>query len=190
MSDCYLVQVDGNGKMQWEVIHRTDARDVVLAGVESDEGGFIVAGYRRTYKWAQFNASDPTAPGGRYPVGRDSAYFLKLEADGGIAWEKTYRRGKEMRVEHMILASNGDLVATGRLVGGLEVVYDSEVVVLRIRDEGWRRVPMYTPIIVIVVLSVVWVFLRRPRRKSRTVRLRDCLEVVGQGLFLLPHLLT
>ncbi|PMQ02381.1 MAG: hypothetical protein CBR30_01695 [Dictyoglomus sp. NZ13-RE01] len=71
--DVYILKIDENGELVWEKIFGGKYYDVVSSIQQTSDGGYIVAGYTKSF-----------GAGGR------DVYILKLDANGELVWQKTF----------------------------------------------------------------------------------------------------
>jgi hypothetical protein len=69
--DIYLIKTDANGETTWTKTHGGPHADIPYSVQETDDGGFIIVGYK-----------------GRASL--EEAFLAKTDANGSIIWEKTY----------------------------------------------------------------------------------------------------
>lgn len=69
----YLVKTDANGDTLWTKSYGGSSDDFGQAVQQTADGGYIVAGYT-----------------GSFGVGNNDVYLLKTDANGNLAWSKTY----------------------------------------------------------------------------------------------------
>jgi len=68
-----LLKIDSTGSIQWQKTYGGTADDAPGAVQQTLDGGYIVAGFTRS-----FGAGDA------------DAWLLKLASDGSIQWQKAY----------------------------------------------------------------------------------------------------
>jgi hypothetical protein len=78
-SDFFIVKINSTGTLMWQKLYGGAGGDLVLAVIQTKDGGFAVAGY---------NGGD----GGDVTDNRgfDDAWLLKLNNTGSLLWQKSY----------------------------------------------------------------------------------------------------
>jgi hypothetical protein len=115
-----LVQLGANGQVLWEQLYGEEGIDEAWGLVAATNGGYALAGYK---------SGTPADPG-------DELWLIRTDADGQLAWERTYGKG---HVYGLAPTADDGFVLTGFVddEGALDLV------VLRTDAEGnelWRRV--------------------------------------------------
>lgn len=95
--DVYLVRTDADGNVIWEKTFGGSGDDSGESAVETDDGGFLVTGYTRSFG----------------AVGKDF-YVLKVDAAGTLVWEQTSGGAAEDHGMYGIQTTDGHYVITGR----------------------------------------------------------------------------
>ena len=72
-SDVYLIKVDENGTPEWSKVYGGEGFDAGKAVVESEDNGFILSGYTRSFG-----------------DGDEDFYLIKTDEQGDTLWTKTY----------------------------------------------------------------------------------------------------
>ncbi|OXB07250.1 hypothetical protein B0A81_12340 [Flavobacterium plurextorum] len=86
VGDYWIVKIDDIGTIQWQKTYGADGDDQPYVIHQTIEGGYIVGG--------NSNSKNPlTSLGGIVANGTDF-WVLKLDAEGGVIWSKTYDFGK------------------------------------------------------------------------------------------------
>lgn len=80
--DYYIVKLDSSGNTQWSKLYGGSALDVATSVEQTNDGGFIVAGYSRS--------SDGDVTGHHGSNGEDDYWIVKLGSSGKIKWEKSF----------------------------------------------------------------------------------------------------
>lgn len=73
--DMWLVRTDSEGNAIWNVTYGGSGSDVVRALVETDDGGFILAGHTKSPEWSN---------------GNSDVWLVKVNSTGGIEWSRNY----------------------------------------------------------------------------------------------------
>lgn len=119
-SDLLIRRTDDQGKVVWEKKFGGKRSDWGSGVVQSEDGGFIVAG------------STSSFGEGSGPIGGLDAYLVKVDGGGNLLWEKFYgyAEGSEY-VYGMAKVNNGYAI-----VGYTNVAPSEEVYVLMVDQEG------------------------------------------------------
>jgi hypothetical protein len=94
--DYWILKLDANGNVTWQKTYGGSYLDVALSIQETFDGGFIVAGYTISYG-----------------VGDYDFWILKLDANGDVAWQKTYggyQRDTALSIQE---TSDGGFISAG-----------------------------------------------------------------------------
>jgi len=83
-SDGWIVKLTPDHQIQWATVIGGSNWDDVLSMVQSDDGGFVVAGYTASYDGCV------TGHFGGDTISDDDAWVTKLDASGRILWSKCY----------------------------------------------------------------------------------------------------
>lgn len=102
-SNIYLLRVDGEGEKVWEKTYGGVGMDDALGVVQSDDGGFVAAGF----------TDSPH---------RSDAYFLKVDIDGNMIWNRTYGGAGEEGMACIVESGDGGYMAAGWNSGHLYVL--------------------------------------------------------------------
>lgn len=95
-SSVYVVRIDADGDSLWAKTYGGAKADNGYTVELTGDGGFLLAGGT-----ASFGA------------GYTDAYLVKIDADGNVAWEKTYGGAMDDRVYSICLAMDGTIMLTG-----------------------------------------------------------------------------
>ncbi|HOQ40080.1 MAG TPA: Ig-like domain-containing protein [Fervidobacterium sp.] len=94
--DVYILKLNSDGELKWEKTFGGELPDRAYSIQQTEDGGYIVAGY--TYS---------------FDAGIIDVYILKLDADGGLVWQKTYG-GTSIDVAYSIQQTNdGGYIVVG-----------------------------------------------------------------------------
>ncbi len=72
-ADIWVLKLNSTGRIEWEKKYGGNANDVVTAVQQTSDGGYVVAGYTRSFG-----------------AGYDDIWILKLDSAGSITWQNTY----------------------------------------------------------------------------------------------------
>lgn len=95
-SDCYVLKTDEHGNIQWITTCGRDYTDVARSVVESDDGGFVLAGYSESSMF-----------------GDEDIYLVKLDAGGKVVWQRTYGGEYDDWANEIQPTVDGDYVVVG-----------------------------------------------------------------------------
>ncbi|MEW5922830.1 MAG: T9SS type A sorting domain-containing protein [Candidatus Zixiibacteriota bacterium] len=95
-SSVYVVRVDADGDSLWAYAYGGAKADNGYTVELSGDGGFLLAGGT-----ASFGA------------GYTDGYLIKIDANGNVAWEKTYGGAMDDRIYSICLALDGTIMLTG-----------------------------------------------------------------------------
>lgn len=94
-SDMYIVKLDQDGSKQWERTYGRDRDDQAWSVQQTNEGGYIVAGWTKSFGTSM------------------DAYVLKLDASGNKVWEKTFGGNKDDLAYSVEQTKDGGYVFAG-----------------------------------------------------------------------------
>ena len=94
--DVYLVKIDDAGEVIWGQTYGGDQSDYAYSVAQTADGGFIVGGI--TYSSG---------------AGRFDFYLLKTDADGKLAWEKTYGGPDDDQMRKVLPTADGGYLLVG-----------------------------------------------------------------------------
>jgi hypothetical protein len=101
-----LIKVDANGNMQWSKTFGGQGWDAGYSVQQTSDGGYIIVGVTRSYG------------AGGYDV-----YLIKVDANGNIRWNKTFRGGGSTLGYSVQQTSDGGYIIIGETLsyGGYDV---------------------------------------------------------------------
>ncbi|MBT9130554.1 MAG: hypothetical protein DDT41_00840 [candidate division WS2 bacterium] len=122
-TDIYLLKLDSQGKVIWEKTYGGKYDDVAHSIQQTQDGGYIVAGY-----------TSPLGSGG-------DIYLLKLDSQGKVIWEKTYGGEADEWAYSIQQTLDG-----GYIVAGFKFIYfgvsKKDVYLLKLDSQGkviWEK---------------------------------------------------
>ena len=93
--DFYIIRLDQDGTKTWEKVYGGDTWDDPFSIQQTDDGGYIVAGY-----------TDSIGYGG------NDAYVIRIDSSGGMLWNRTYGgTGNDSATSIQQTADGGYIVA-------------------------------------------------------------------------------
>ena len=122
-SDLYIVKLDSNGTLIWQKTFGGGLEDFAYFIQQTTDGGYIVAGYTNSFG------------SGGYDV-----YVLKLNSDGGLAWQKTFGGNGDDYSYSIQQTTDG-----GYIIAGYTTSFGSggrDVYVLKLNSDGdlaWQK---------------------------------------------------
>jgi hypothetical protein len=90
--DYYVVKLDPAGSVEWENRYGGSGGDVIRYILQASDGGYLVAGFTHSFGT------------------RGDIMILKLDADGGIEWQKRYGGAKFEEPSTILEVSDGYIV--------------------------------------------------------------------------------
>jgi len=94
--DVYLVKTDADGNMQWNKTYGGPNDDVAWAIVQTDDGGYTLAGYKDSINSAQ-----------------GDFWLIKTDADGNMIWNKTYGGAGSDHAYSLVKTPEGGYILAG-----------------------------------------------------------------------------
>jgi hypothetical protein len=95
--DAWILKLDAEGNIQWQVALGGDRDDMAYNVVELDSGGFIAAGMRE----------DDGPPAGTY------GWLMRLDESGDILWQKKYGASGMFGLNAIQKTADGGFIAAG-----------------------------------------------------------------------------
>lgn len=95
--DAWIVKLNAQGDIQWQVALGGDRDDMAYDVVEMDGGGFMVAGMRE----------DDGPPAGTY------GWLIRLDEGGDVLWQKKYGASGVFGLNAVQKTADGGLIAAG-----------------------------------------------------------------------------
>jgi hypothetical protein len=93
----YLVKLDSSGNVVWTKTIGGSSRDEAYSIVQSSDGGYVVAGYTRSFG-----------------AGEDDFYVVKLDSSGNVVWTKTIGGSSYDYAYSITQTSDGGYIVAGR----------------------------------------------------------------------------
>lgn len=124
MDDITIVKLDENGDIVWQKRFGGRERDQANAAIKSSDGGFIVAGWTKSFG-----------------AGSLDMWILKFDSDGEAVWQKTIGGSSGDSAEAVIEYHDGGIIAAGHAdesgFGGRDI----QVVKLESSGElAWKKI--------------------------------------------------
>lgn len=102
--DVLVMKINGQGDVLWTSLLGSDRQDSPNAIRSTADGGFLIAGTRTTLPTQQ-------------------AFLLKLDAAGGLVWERTWQAVQgSVTITRLIPAADGGSILTGQGSSALQVM--------------------------------------------------------------------
>lgn len=96
IEDVFLVKTDANGYILWNKTYGGPNADFGLSMVQTADGGYAIAGFT-----------------GSFGAGLIDAYLIKTDANGNLAWSKTYGGTNDDSANSVIQMSDGGYTIAG-----------------------------------------------------------------------------
>ena len=132
--DYWIIKLDANGSLQWEENYGGSDSDSPQSIIETTDGGLAVVGG---------SPSDDGDVGGNY--GQKDYWVLKLDANGGIEWEKNFGGNDGEQGNSIIETADGNLAIAGSSysdsgdVGGNQGLIDFWILKIENQSLGTSR---------------------------------------------------
>jgi len=121
--DAWLLKLNADGTTAWTKTYGGTEDDRAHSIVQTDDGGFVVAGHTRSFG-----------------SGLADAWLLKLNSAGGIVWEKTYGgTGTDIALD-IVRAEGGGFVVAGQTDSS--GAGSTDIWVIKLDDDGdvvWQK---------------------------------------------------
>lgn len=96
-NDFWLIKIDATGTVMWNQTYGGVGSDVAVAVVQGSDGGYVIAGYTRSYG-----------------AGDDDFWLVKTDSAGNAQWNHTYGGADLDRALSMVATSDGGYALAGR----------------------------------------------------------------------------
>ena len=100
--DYWVVKLNSNANIEWEKTYGGSSLDKANNIQQTIDGGYIVAGYSYSTNGDVANNNE-----------NNSAWILKLNANGDIEWQKTYRGGIDEELTNIKQTADNGYIAVG-----------------------------------------------------------------------------
>ena len=91
--DAYIIHIDRDGSKIWSGAYGGYAEDVALSVISAGDGGFVMAGYTKSYG------------------NNEEIYVVKVDSLGKLVWENTYGSKFDDRAQAIEKTKNGYIIA-------------------------------------------------------------------------------
>jgi len=122
-NDVYVLKLDENGDLQWQKTFGRTNYEWAYSIQQTTDGGYIVAGMTNSLG-----------------AGSSDVYVLKLNADGGLQWEKNFGGGDIDKAESIQQVADGGYIVAGGTASLGDIAGD--VYVLKLDASGellWQK---------------------------------------------------
>ncbi len=96
-NDAWVLKLDSDGVAEWEKTYGSNTTESLYSFHQTSDGGFVIGGHTISYT-----------------AGGADAWFLKLDSDGVVEWEKTYGGSKDDYFDSIHQTSDGGFAVAGR----------------------------------------------------------------------------
>ncbi|HCN19182.1 MAG: hypothetical protein A2060_06015 [Planctomycetes bacterium GWA2_50_13] len=97
LTNGWMVRINALGQVQWQKTYGGDSYDTINSIIETDDGGFVVAG--SSYSFG---------------TGNEDAWIMKLDSTGATQWQKSYGGQGEDLAFFIEPTKDGGYIAAGR----------------------------------------------------------------------------
>ena len=125
-ADFYVVKLTATGEMEWDAMYGGESTDVGGAVVQTDDGGYMVAGYSYSTEIVPATGENTTANG------FSDIYLIKINRSGEKQWDAMLGTEEPDVVERMTRTRDGGYL----LSGGTAVVTMDTLYTVKIRADG------------------------------------------------------
>jgi len=117
--DVYVLKLNSDGSLAWQKTFGGNSEDYAYSIQQTTDGGYIVAGYTNSFGAGGYNV-----------------YILKLNSDGSLAWQKTFRGSTAYSIQQ---TEDGGYIVAGRIT----VSYGNcDAYILKLNSDGslaWQK---------------------------------------------------
>ncbi len=103
-TDLWVAKTDGTGNIEWSKLYGGTGIDEGYDIIQTSDGGFMVAGYTES------TDGDVTGHHGTYD---GDFWLLKLNASGGIVWNKCFGGTYDEEASAMVQSTDGNFFIAG-----------------------------------------------------------------------------
>ena len=94
--DIWIIKFDENGNKEWEKTFDKDENDVAYSIIQTDDGGYVIAGSTGLKLWGEVNC-----------------WVIKLDAKGNIEWENSFGGTGWDEIFSIVQTKDGNFITTG-----------------------------------------------------------------------------
>ena len=108
-ADMYIAKLSANGtSIDWQHTIGGASTDIATSVVESADGGYVVAGYTKSFTYAANGDGNANKTGADYDL-----YFAKFDVNGNLLWTSIVDEGDNEYANGIIQAADGAFAFTG-----------------------------------------------------------------------------
>lgn len=104
VDDYWVVKTDANGLLQWEQTYGGADFEILSAVIQTPDGGYLLGG---------MSASDIGNEKSEPNLGGLDFWFVKIDPNGNLLWDKTIGGSAEERLNTMQIAPDGNFLLAG-----------------------------------------------------------------------------
>lgn len=93
--DIWLIKLTATGAVEWQYLYGGDWKEDISSVEQTADGGYITAGFEMSFP------------------GKSGAWILKLDHNGGIEWQRSFRGSTSMRAHWIEQTADGEYIAAG-----------------------------------------------------------------------------
>lgn len=102
-ADFWVVKLDSAGQFQWQKNYGGSGTDHAYGAVQTSDGNYVIAGW----------TNSPVSGDITVAKGGEDVWMIKIDANGGLLWEKSYGGSKDERGWGLAYSSSLGLYLTG-----------------------------------------------------------------------------
>jgi len=115
--DVWLVKISASGEEQWHKTYGGSNKDVGFSVKQTDDGGYILAGYTMSFG-----------------AGQEDAWIIKTDASGNEIWNHTFGGTFEDKIYNIQKTNDGGYIAIGNTYSSAQTVTD--ILFVKIDENG------------------------------------------------------
>ena len=127
-ADYYIIKTDQRGEIDWERTYGGEGNDFLSAVIETEEGGFLLGGYSRSFT---------TSPSGQFDY-----WLLKVDSEGQTEWEQSYGGPMYDVMRAMVPNDRGYILIGAKSIDEGGPIFKDEAWVIQVDHDGniiWEK---------------------------------------------------
>ncbi|PKL31793.1 hypothetical protein CVV43_01550, partial [Candidatus Saccharibacteria bacterium HGW-Saccharibacteria-1] len=110
--DAFIAKFTADGNLSWSRTWGGVDHDGIESLVQTNDGGYAVAGYTLSYGMGSVDATDKYGAN-IYGINNGDAFIAKFTADGSLSWNRTWGGANSDQIESLVQTSDGGYAVAG-----------------------------------------------------------------------------